>query len=560
MVAAVITTLYPHQDLPLPQLPYNVSINTLISVFMAIMKTAMLVIVTEGLSQLKWGWFRKRRPLQHLARYDAASRGPWASLKLLWTLRGRGPTASVGAIVTIVSLAAEPFAQQLIHYYDCQNPIPNANATIPRTNMYDNLGQHQSADGSILTPGLQSAIDGDVFNPRSAQVPFGCPTGNCIFESNYSTLAFCTTCFDLTQSLKITEQNITFLRQSSYENNTSSTANDTLLVINTTIPSGLYTSYTGDPGYLDDTIFVMSSAGSGAVEIILGATGGHQSWATLGCNIEVQKSSWGCKGSGAASRSLELCVRTYTASVEGGQLEERLLSTSAELQSSYGNDARDDTVVNYVTVDVSCLNGSQRDELIGLGYHVTPGALWLPYNVPLSEWDDTLVPDAEERTSSNLNASARLVVPPHCIYEVYQVVLPSISDYLRSYFSGAIIPDGEQFTGPAQLEAIYNSSYLNFASVNSTFHSVADAMTVHIRQSGVSKYNANRPALGVVLQNETCVHVRWPWLAFPAALAVLTLLFFLAILIQDSADQVHPRLSPCFSLHSTERRLISTFN
>ena len=110
-MVTIVGVILPYQDQPLPHWPYDVSINTLISILIAIVKAAVLFVVAEGLSQLKWTWFRRERPLQDMTRFDVASRGPWGGLRLLLSLRGRDLVASVGAAVTIASIAIDPFAQ-----------------------------------------------------------------------------------------------------------------------------------------------------------------------------------------------------------------------------------------------------------------------------------------------------------------------------------------------------------------------------------------------------------------------------------------------------------------
>lgn len=47
---AVALTLSIHQGRPLPQWPYKVTINSLVSVYVVVMKAAMLVVVAEGTS------------------------------------------------------------------------------------------------------------------------------------------------------------------------------------------------------------------------------------------------------------------------------------------------------------------------------------------------------------------------------------------------------------------------------------------------------------------------------------------------------------------------------
>src|SRR5277367_1653535 len=91
---AIIATLYPHQNKPLPQWPYSISVNTLRSVYVVVLKTSVALVAAEGLGQLKWTWFRRERPLEDLVKYDEASRGPLGALKLLWRLRAHQPLSS----------------------------------------------------------------------------------------------------------------------------------------------------------------------------------------------------------------------------------------------------------------------------------------------------------------------------------------------------------------------------------------------------------------------------------------------------------------------------------
>lgn len=104
---AIIATVYPYNGHPLPQWPYGLSINSLISIYTTIMKAAMYSILAQGtyihrvmnlvlgpdfiigLGQLKWTWFGTPRRLDHLESFDDASRGALGAAKLLWVLRGR---------------------------------------------------------------------------------------------------------------------------------------------------------------------------------------------------------------------------------------------------------------------------------------------------------------------------------------------------------------------------------------------------------------------------------------------------------------------------------------
>ncbi|KAF2086180.1 hypothetical protein K490DRAFT_17586, partial [Saccharata proteae CBS 121410] len=77
-MAAIIAVLPYMDNRPLSEFKLSIAPNTLISTFITIAKTAMLLPVAEGISQLKWVYFQTRsRPLDELDRFDEASRGPW---------------------------------------------------------------------------------------------------------------------------------------------------------------------------------------------------------------------------------------------------------------------------------------------------------------------------------------------------------------------------------------------------------------------------------------------------------------------------------------------------
>lgn len=46
---AIIVTLHPHQNKPLPQWPYSISINSLVSIYVVILKAAIMLVTAEGL-------------------------------------------------------------------------------------------------------------------------------------------------------------------------------------------------------------------------------------------------------------------------------------------------------------------------------------------------------------------------------------------------------------------------------------------------------------------------------------------------------------------------------
>jgi hypothetical protein len=75
---------------PVPALPLGITLNTLLAFLTTLCKAAFAYPVFQGLSQLKWNWFaRKKRPLIHLDAFDQASRGAAGSIWLLVATKGR---------------------------------------------------------------------------------------------------------------------------------------------------------------------------------------------------------------------------------------------------------------------------------------------------------------------------------------------------------------------------------------------------------------------------------------------------------------------------------------
>lgn len=126
---------------PLSWWKSSISPNSLVSIFAAVSKSAMLLSVTECISQAKWLHFSQdRRRLYNLQLFDNASRGPLGSLIFLWRsmFNFKDVIASVATIVMIAALAVDPFMQQIIDYHLRPVPTPETNgATTYSTQMYD---------------------------------------------------------------------------------------------------------------------------------------------------------------------------------------------------------------------------------------------------------------------------------------------------------------------------------------------------------------------------------------------------------------------------------------
>ncbi|KAJ8117992.1 hypothetical protein OPT61_g922 [Boeremia exigua] len=187
---------------------FGVSLNTLIAILSTLSRTALMVPVASCISQLKWlHLVGASRPLLEVQVFEDASRGPWGSLMLIWKLHVRTKLATWGAIITILTLAMGPFAQQLLSYPSRR--LITGNATFYTSHIYDSAygqvrGSTRGAQGRItatMGPKMQGAMLNGLFN-LSSPIEFACSTGNCQWD-DFSTLGVASTCQNVTSTSKI---------------------------------------------------------------------------------------------------------------------------------------------------------------------------------------------------------------------------------------------------------------------------------------------------------------------------------------------------------------------
>ncbi|QSS63653.1 hypothetical protein I7I51_00712 [Histoplasma capsulatum] len=114
-LATTIAVLVVYSEKNVPELPEYITLNAIISVLTNAIKMPVLGVIAACISQLKWLWLKDMRRVEDLQIFDDASRGPLGSLNMLSHLRGCH-LASLGEVVTILTVALEPFMQQLVIY------------------------------------------------------------------------------------------------------------------------------------------------------------------------------------------------------------------------------------------------------------------------------------------------------------------------------------------------------------------------------------------------------------------------------------------------------------
>lgn len=131
---------------------HKVTLNTVVSVISTAAKAPIMFVIAESISQWKWIiFFRKRHRLIGFQNMDSASRGPWGSLKLLWSRKRKcvllvrisllkltesSIALQLGALTTVMAIAIDPFSQQLIQYEQRSVKVPTSDASIARAQRY----------------------------------------------------------------------------------------------------------------------------------------------------------------------------------------------------------------------------------------------------------------------------------------------------------------------------------------------------------------------------------------------------------------------------------------
>jgi len=92
----------------------SITLNTIVSTLSLILRAFLLYPIAECIGQWKWILFsRSKRSLKDFERIDSASRGPLGCLCLSWQ-RNVPWILRLGAVVSVLALAVDPFSQQLV--------------------------------------------------------------------------------------------------------------------------------------------------------------------------------------------------------------------------------------------------------------------------------------------------------------------------------------------------------------------------------------------------------------------------------------------------------------
>ncbi|KAH6889839.1 hypothetical protein B0T10DRAFT_513043 [Thelonectria olida] len=447
----------------------------------------------------------------------------------------------IGLIVSILVLAVDPFAQQLLQfeqrvtYTETENGTVN---TVPRAERYSRGTEY--SDRSILllcvSPAIhnrqaifanadfsmQSAILYGLSQPKTnvmKQLQFNCPSGNCTWAS-FESLAVCSKCNDLTSSLErfhdagdlysslvadhrlaVAELNSTGFRTSNnlwidnlngsrYDvgGNTDYSSRIPGMVLMTAYGTG-NTSQTSSMKKLDTLIW------STSIIRVLAPDNHLTAWPDLPLE--------------ATECALYYCINNYTTRVQDGILSE-------------------------ISSQLTATRHPQSWVPMNLDSQVLPE----PYLSNL-EFDDNL--------SGIVRSDLQLVSPnSHATYNVSQTAVDSISSFFQSTFTDPARTNTSRGSYSGRLNAfLVNQTGLQYAPAMAQVLWNADDLPATFEAVAASMSNALRLGdAGGLLQVgqggrlRTFYRVQWGWIVLPAGVALAGGVFLALTMLRSQARTV----------------------
>ncbi|KAF6787643.1 hypothetical protein CMUS01_16437 [Colletotrichum musicola] len=195
---------------PLPQWPLGLTLNTAIALLATFARAAFIVPVSESLSQLKWLWYLRARPLKDFQDFDAASRGVWGSVQLAKTTKGWSPSV-ISMIVLLTAILTSTLTQSTVTYPTRLAPaLPKP--VVPRSVRFIEPEFERDNESEFYTyyyaleREYDAAIQAGLSHSHDSKFPFDqptCPTTECVWGV-VNTLGVCAKVWNITELLNVT--------------------------------------------------------------------------------------------------------------------------------------------------------------------------------------------------------------------------------------------------------------------------------------------------------------------------------------------------------------------
>lgn len=462
----------------------------------------------------------------------------------------------VAAILVILLAAFGPFTQQAIRSIVCRvQVVPSNDVSVPVAHYLNSVDNFPfTADHGALNIRLGNSMKSAILNAMTAKddgtnkLVFSCQTGDCTFEldpkgSAYSSIGLCKECVDITS----------LVREWPGQNETTVKGNGLNLTIDGMVSAktSIATSNLGDWSSI--------TSEESNIEINLGQDYGSQNityltytWAP--CTINETDpvsggdetsglfSKWNCptskypniphmggtQGVLAVNCTFYPCIRSYNALIGTGVLRE--------------------TPVSQIRMEVNESLLQYPESILQ-----DPGAILEPCFVdgqPYDRYNISRVPKITGRNFTTLwTPQGTLQAPAECVYRMSFTISQALIQYLRFDLFGnnkcwsELQVDGFSPSWVAcprkawWLESLYNRGFATFESVDSLLQNISLAASNQMRADGTNAdWTAPEFASGTMWNSTVCTQVEWAWMAFPAALELVTLVLLVTVIVMSLRD------------------------
>lgn len=419
--------------------------------------------------------------------------------------------ATIGAWLTLLALAVDPFTQQTVRPVRCDYGISGGAARLPHANNITKISAHVGPGSPRqLMPDLASAMyTGLLGDSRSLNME--CSTGNCTFPGNaavgsFQTIALDASCVDISNEVVEVQSN-TSTRGPWYlpslGNATSAVGRSLLVHTYATTRSSPFLKYWDKQN--DTALFSFAA--------LL-----YQPNKRCENAIHTESAST-CALALAVECRLNPTIQTMYTRIQLSKVQEEVIDIQPVGFVPDPSIAPERSHLDsWMSIPKEVIRNGKREKC-------TPSLTYTP-DTPVAISNNSLWSASGDPNPSDLRWWA-----DWCIFWI-----PSSSSWALSTFLGGIY--GNQTMSGAYGPSIVLSSYgdvwiknlyengtATVDTVQTRFRQLADTMNTYFRNNNSTGDRRTIYTLGTAIKTDTCIKVQWAWISFSSSLVVLTIIF-----------------------------------
>ncbi|KAK5690875.1 hypothetical protein LTR97_012038 [Elasticomyces elasticus] len=544
-LVAIAAVLFVYKDKTTPHLPYDITLNAVISILATASRSLLIFTVAAAIGQLKWCWYRHERGVTDIQSFDDASRGPWGSMMLLFSWRAQS-LAALGASITVLALAFDPFVQQILTYPTKMVFVPAAYSSVMRTPSYVAFDPGDDEWLNAISSGVWSG---------STQLmrPPTCASGTCTWPEPVRSVGWCSKCVDALPYAKLTHCDYADVEGNGQPTNqTMQSANGTKCIVDFGHGNKLQLL---DPGKYRTEWLVDTGVSLTQPDPIIAQ---HSVWHLGDHAVDYNKNDPGLTvNHNVNSTPSEPFLSVTNPILTLGRVSVGLIDTNNGFSSIDHITEAEECVLSLCerTFNVSVVNATASFELLQTDYGTR---IWLE-TTETTETYGTNNDPIRFQTNSSLTCWQPGEAAYHVVnYTNISTDLDAMCDYAGAetpYFCPSGLnwychPSSEGFAYTL-LERLAGNITMASRGINpggynvdvtkwiiaQNLSTVLDSVAASLTQLGLSA-NTTDQVRGLAYQREVHVSVAWVWLSLPIALTLGSILLLIAAAVQSKRYKV----------------------